>query len=265
MWGCWHRVAWRNSPRPTHRNTQSGRDGERRPEIWHPEKLTGCLASLKSTCTCQLPSPQWFHTNKDTLQTLFTGCEANTGKLIPSALRNWGNNDDSSKRKKKGGGVEKKKGGEGPVVRENNFVKCNTGCQKGTSVSGNTSCRCWLLSMRTRACLSLLSTLLRWHGPDPRHKYTARGVGSSVRVRTVLLKARTPRPVVSRLPMDIPRLHKTRQNTHKKKSYTQAMTSYPKTCFPSAEDGSGDERRVWVAVLISPPPSLCWKSLTATM
>lgn len=112
--------------------------------------------------------------------TLFTGCEARTGKQILSAHRNCRNNDDSLKKKKdKSRGA----GSQGKHLRE-----IQHWWPKGTSVRGNTSLRRWF-SITQHANLSLFK--LAKYSPAvtrarPRHKYTGSGVGWGHQLRPAL-------------------------------------------------------------------------------
>lgn len=104
--------------------------------------------------------------------TLFTGCEASTGKQILSALRNCRNNDDSSGRKKSGEG--------GPADRVNVFVKYNTSGDREERLRVVTQASVPGSSISQRANLSLFK--LAKYSPAvtrarPRHKYTGSGVG----------------------------------------------------------------------------------------
>lgn len=121
--------------------------------------------------------------------TLFTGCEASTGKQILSALRNCRNNDDSSEREKKKR-KQKKSGEGGPAERVNVFCEIQHWRPKGTSVSGNTSLCPRILHKSRRANLSLFKLAKcsprRDTGPTPAQIYREwGGVGSSVNLCSI--------------------------------------------------------------------------------
>jgi len=120
MWGCWHRQAWRNSPRPTDRERHGERKGGE--QAWNLTLRNTDLVSgfsylvnlyVPASLTVMVPHKQ------RRSPVLFTGCEASTGKQILSALRNCSNNDDSLK-----------KSWEGPGDGASVSLKYNLSCQK---------------------------------------------------------------------------------------------------------------------------------------